>query len=301
MKTGPFEVTRVDRARSVDFVSYCKAHGSEHDDSYLPGDDFRSSADYPAFLLQHEGRTVGVACLIRTRRFADAKRGRLMIFHSTIGSSEAYSTLLDALVPHCEGLSYIYLFIPKQREAVRAIWESLGFFVERHSFVLKYDTGTIPVPRVPEGVVLTPFSPEDTQRIDACCDLVNQNFESVGGHVKIRPEDIVEMFESRFHLKGGIMLLEREDVPIGTLQIARDEEDASAATIEMLSVHSDYRRRGMALFMLRRGLAFARSRGFRDVLLSVNGENDAAITLYTGAGFRVIEVLICYGLDLPLQ
>jgi mycothiol synthase len=288
---------RVEPSNTDLFVEYSSRHGKDHDDSYLPNNDFPFGEDYPAYLLMSGESAVGAACLMRTKRLTAEGRGRFVIYHTVSGEKQHYAQLLQAFGPHLVDLSYVYLFIPSSRLGVRAAWEELGFAVERFSFVLKYEGAAVEAPELPPGFAIRPFSVADTADVVACTELTNINFAGMGGHVENHTEDILELFTDPSYVDDGIMLLTDNQHPVGTLQIARDEEDSSSAFVEMLSVHPDFRRRGLGRALLRKAISFAASRGFRDVYLSVNGENDTAVSLYVASGFAIVKELACYGLD----
>jgi ribosomal-protein-alanine N-acetyltransferase len=56
-----------------------------------------------------------------------------------------------------------------------------------------------------------------------------------------------------------------------------------------VAVHPDQRRRGVARALMHRALAFANERGARIVLLEVRRSNIAAIRLYEGLGFSLLN------------
>jgi hypothetical protein len=79
---GPGKVAR--------FVRYASVHGSEHDDSYLPGAEFRISSDQPSYVLLRDDIVIGAVSLMRTSRYRQAGRP-FSIFHTTEPSVRTYS------------------------------------------------------------------------------------------------------------------------------------------------------------------------------------------------------------------
>ncbi len=84
---------------------------------------------------------------------------------------------------------------------------------------------------------------------------------------------------------------------MGTVGIMRDTEDPHAAEVYGLGVDGGQRGRGLGRALLRYACAFAAGRGLDPVVLSVNAENDRALTLYLAEGFAVAEAVVCYALD----
>ena len=143
------------------FIRYAAEHGSEHDDSYLPGSGFEPSAEHPAYLLLREDGVIGAASLMRTPRYLEAGRSRFSIFHSTDPSAQAYSLLFGAIRRHFDGLRSVYLFLPESRAAAADAVRRLGFSVERYSYIMALRDLNPESLTVPEGYALHPIRPTD--------------------------------------------------------------------------------------------------------------------------------------------
>jgi ribosomal-protein-alanine N-acetyltransferase len=69
---------------------------------------------------------------------------------------------------------------------------------------------------------------------------------------------------------------------------------AEQAHIVTFAVHPDFRRRGMAIYLLRQIISFVMREGGESVILEVRKGNGAAVALYQKLGFMVIRTLPAY-------
>jgi GNAT superfamily N-acetyltransferase len=291
-------IVAVDQTNVADLIRYCAEHGSEHDDSYLPGPGFTPSAQQPSYLLVEDGAVVGAVSLMRTRRYEASRRARFAIFHAVSGSAAAYAGLFDAIRPHVDGLRGVYLFIPDDRRQAAAALEGLGFAVARYSFVL---VNRQPHPyevRFPAGFTVASLRPADAEGIRQFTRCVNENFAELAGHTDLSPGEVRGWFDEAGYLEQGIFLLRKDGEAAGTLCVMREYADSQTAEVIALSVARRYRGRGLGRRLLRFANAFAVRRGFSAVILSVNAENRSALCLYRSEGFDLVETVACYALDL---
>lgn len=279
------------------FVHYCLQHGPEHDDSYVPGPGFSPSPDQPSYLLIRNGDTVGTVSLLRTRRYAEAGRGRFAVLHSTLGSREAYSALLTAVRVDFEGLQGVYLFLPQTNKQTAGILAELGFQIERYSFVLINRAVRTVHLQMPNGLSIRSLQASDSQGIDRFAECVNASFSGLAGHMDLAAEEVKAWFLDRGYLEKGVCLLQEGDLPVGTISISREYGDERIAEIGALGVIESHRGRGFGRLLLRYGLDFSLRGGFESVILSVNAENRSALKLYESEGFEVIETVVCFNLD----
>ncbi|MHB1354478.1 MAG: GNAT family N-acetyltransferase [Anaerolineae bacterium] len=292
------EIVSLDASNVAAFVAYCRQHAVEHDDSFVADTALLPSDDYPGSMLLHNGDVVGAVCLIRTTAFREARKGRFLIFHTTQPGSEPYAMLLQSILPATHDLDMIYGFIPQTRQATGRIWEQFGLFIERRSYILRYDDPNTPEPSLPGGFVCQPVQPADDKAIASFCDLINLNFADLAGHVDSSPDDIKELLPDPIYLSDGIMLLYDENRPVGTLALSIESSTPDTAFIEMFSLLPEYRGRGLGRALLREGVRIARARGYATIDLSVNAENDAAVRLYISERFRQTQVMLCYRLNM---
>jgi len=291
-------IQRVDRSLLKPLIDYCLAHGPVHDDSFLPGRDFRITAQYPAYLLWKDRQIVGAVVLMRTRRYLQIHKGRFSIFHSILDSRDAYTALLDAIRPHFRNLRSVFLFIPEIKHSTAAILCKLNFQIERYSYVLE-NKDTIPSEvQFPQGYSVHPLVVSDKLGIAQFAQCVNESFAELAGHTESTPKDIRTWFDDDCYLEGGLCLLMHEEQPVGTISIMTEREDPNSVEVMALGIIPAYRGKGLGRSLLRYARAFALTQGLHPIVLSVNAENEKALALYKVEGFETIDTMICYALDL---
>lgn len=287
-------VESVDTDNVARFIRYATDHGSEHDDSYLPGPGFMPSPGFPSYILLQDDAVIGAASLMRTPRYVEAGRSRFSIFHSIEPSPQTYSLLFNAIRRHFDGLRSVYLFIPEARRASAQAVRQLGFAVERYSFVMVLKEPKPAGLVVPEGLTLRPIRPEDRSSVQLFADAVNASFDGLAGHLPMPPDGLRDWFSEEAYLEDGIALLLHRDRPVGTVCVMREYEDRNAGDISALTVGKGNRRQGLGRLLLRHAVCFAVWRGLQPVYLSLNAENDSALHLYRSEGFVVMDTVVCY-------
>lgn len=174
-------------------------------------------------------------------------------------------------------------------------WDSLSKGIH---LSLNYEVNALPSIHVPDSYSFSAVSKSDSKKITEYCAQLNLNFLNIKGHTETKEQDIIELFRTPTYMPNGLMLLEYKKRPIGTLYVCRDEDDLHSANIEMLSVHPEYRHRGLGRLLLRKAIQFAFSNKLNKIYLSVNAESESAVSLYLSEGFESEEVAVCYGLHL---
>lgn len=206
--------------------------------------------------------------------------------------------LFEAIRAHFQDIDYVYGFLPEEKVNARRCWESLGFTIERFSYVLTYRAQDTPEVRVPEGYDLVSLQRTDKMSLHEFCTLWNRNYAGTPGAMGATPEYLLSTFDESLYLPDGTLLLRHGDRPVGTVHVCRDEQDAQAAFVDMVSVHPDYRGQGLGRLLLRSAIQVARQNGLYPVSLSVNAENESAVELYLSEGFVKDTVMVCYRLNI---
>jgi mycothiol synthase len=284
---------RVGQTNQNRFIEYCAKYGGEHDESYLPGDDFVVSSDQPSYLLLDDGRAVGAVSLIRTESYVEARKGRFAVFHALDGSRVAYTRLYQAIGGHLSGLDKVYMFIPRERAQVATVLSELGFHPERFSYVLYSPKLEKRPVDLEEGYRISAVGADDGDAIEAFAKVRNQSFGDSAGYVKVTSSEVRSWVEEGTYVRGGISMLYEGEVPIGTI-CCFQEEDSDCGVIENLSVAAEYRGRGLGRQLLRYGINAAVEDGLTTMYLSVSGENDSAMGLYLSEGFELERTVVCY-------
>jgi mycothiol synthase len=274
-------------------LSNTVSYGGEHDESYLPGDDFIFSSDQPSYVLIEGDSVVGAVSLIRTQSHVDAKKGRFSVFHSIVSSVSRYSRLYQAICRHFDGLDKVYLFIPREKQDVAIVLAELGFRSERLSFVLSLPKVQERQIELEDGFNITSVSKGDRAGIEAFVEVMDRNFRGSSGYVEITADEVKSWFDEDTYVENGVTLLYSGDIPIGTGCLFR-EDGSDSGVIEFLSVREGFRGRGLGRRLLRHEINLATTNGLTSIYLSVNGENDLALGLYLSEGFKLEKTVVCY-------
>ena len=292
------KVMSLEKERVSDFVTYCKKHRREIDDSYLYDSDleeFEVSDENPTYILTSDQDViVGAASLVLDDYHKRGKRARFRIFHSEIEEIRHYQMLLQALLRHTSDLDKIFLFIPVANKKLTEMIEGLKFSVERFSFVLVREDLEVPEVHFPEGYELRPFLPGEDE--ENWRQVRNAAFSTLkGSETPITTEGVAELLTHQDYIEGGMMILFHQGNPVGVIRGADDEyENAPIMNIGPVAIIPEYQGRGLGGTLLRASLQFARKKGYKRTILCVNGENDRAKALYIQAGFKQVEAVACY-------
>lgn len=306
MKTS--EAIPVGPGNLSSFLDYCATHGKEHDESFLPGPDFRPGPETPAFILaRDDGKVEGAASLLLGGSWGRAGRGRFAILHAegaggsgssggAGGARDAYRNLLLASARAAEGrVRELYLFLPETAAGTLAALEALGFSRERVVYGMEAPILSDMRPIAPAGWTLEAVKAEDERAVMEFVEVRNRNFKEVLGAHDASAEDVRDMLRSDSALPGGLLLLrDRDGVAHGTLFLDRDDEEG-VLFVGTVTVDREVRGRGLGRHLIRTALAFGAERGFSKAFLSVNALNRSALSLYEGEGFVLERALVCLG------
>ncbi len=284
------------------FISYCKSHRKEVDDSFLYDEDlgrFKLGEENPTYLLiDKDENIIGVASLIIDEYNKKCKKGRFRIFHSITNNLEYYREMLREILKHTEEINKIFVFVKEEEKGIINILNSLNFCIERYSFLLKRDVEPIGETIFPEGFNLKTF--EFNRDEEHWCEVRNAGFAKLKGSETPRtPEMISEMQYDRGLLPGGMKILYNLDEPVGIVGVSKEiEEDIEYAFIHSLAVKPEYQGKALGKNLLRAALYHGKTLNIDRGMLTVNGENDKALSLYLKEGFYKDEVVICYNYDI---
>ncbi|MEQ2527854.1 GNAT family N-acetyltransferase [Robertmurraya yapensis] len=290
--------------RLGDFVEYCRMHRAKLDHSFLYDEDlndFEPNAENPAYIISNsQGEIIAAVSLILDDYNRRGKKARFRIFHSAVNDVACYQMLWQALFPHTIGLEKVFLFIPNENAILIEFIKKLNFTVERYAYLLLREDLEIPGLRLPADYSIRSFRPGVDEA--KWCVVRNAGFAQLqGSETPITPEMISEMISKEGYVEGGMMILFHQDRPVGIVNGEADEyEDVPALHIAQLAIIPEYQGRGFGRMLLRAALHFAKENGFKRTTLSVNGENERAISLYIQEDFKQAEAFTCYQYDLQL-
>lgn len=289
------KVSYLEEQRIGDFIDYCNRYCKEHDESFLPDKGFKPDEENPTYiLLDDKDAIIGTVSLIVTHGFKSSRRGRFRIMHTTQRSLEAYRMLLDAILEHTKDIDNIYLFIQENRkDDVGRILESLDFAVQRYAWHLERPCQGGAAPDFPAGYELRPLRWDEDEPIWQRINSIT--FAKLAGHVDMTVDDVKKLRSEETHLDSGMLLLWKDDEPVGTIRITKELENGGhIAFVSAVGVLPEHQGKGLATNMIRAALAYGKNLGLRKSGLSVNAENDRAANIYLREGYEKIETFICY-------
>jgi mycothiol synthase len=291
-------VVSLETERVSDFIAYCKKHRSEVDDSYLYDSDlleFEIRDENPTYLaINQKDEIIGVASLVIDDYHRRGKRARFRIFHCKTQDIQCYQQLLEAVLKHTAGLDKVFLFIPVVNSKLIEMVEGLKFSVERNAFLLVREDLDVPEIHLPEGYELRAFRPGQDE--NNWLTVRNAAFSTLkGSETPLTTEGVKKLLTDDDYLEGGMMILFDKEKPVGVIRGAHDEYDgAPIMNIGPIAILPEYQGLGLGRSLLRASLGFAKEKGYKSTILSVNGENARAQALYIQEGFKQVEAVVCY-------
>ncbi|MED3562042.1 GNAT family N-acetyltransferase [Bacillus xiapuensis] len=290
-------VEKLNNENVRDFVEYCKKHRSELDDSFLYDEnlmEFKPNKENPTYIVTNKlGKIIAAASLMIDDYNQRGRKARFRIFYSSKKSLECYRLLIKAMLPHTNNLDKIFLFIPLKNKQLLKSVEQLGFTIERYTFLMVREETDVPDVIFPKEYILKTFRTNQDEEI--WCEVRNAAFANLkGNETPIRPEDVWEMVSSGNFLEGGMKILFHKEKPVGVVRGTIEEHnDEPIMNIGPLAILPEYQGKGLGRLILRASLHFAKENFYKKVILSVNGENEGAKSLYTKEGFKEVEAYAC--------
>jgi mycothiol synthase len=291
-------VVWLEKERVSDFVAYCKKHRSEVDDSYLYDFELREFAvddENPTYLALNElDEIIGTASLVMDDYHKRGKRARFRIFHCETQDIQCYQQLLGSVLKHATDLEKVFLFIPVVNKKLIEMIEGLNFSVERYAFLLVREDLDVPDLELADGYELRTFRPGQDE--ENWLTVRNAAFSTLkGSETPLTTEGVTKLLTDDDYLEGGMMILFHQEKPVGVIRGAQDEYDeAPIMNIGPVAILPEYQGRGLGRSLLRSSLRFAKEKGYKRTILSVNGENDRAQALYIQEGFKQVEAVVCF-------
>lgn len=191
------------------------------------------------------------------------------------------SALLDAALALCRdrGCPTALLVVPRASAGGAALAQRRGAVLDHSEHALVLRTEPPSGPRDPR-LRLRRATPVD---VDVVAGLLRAGFGS-------SPAGLAGLLASP---SERTLLIELGDVPVGTLRVSREGEDAG---VHGFVVHPGEQGRGVGRDVLRRVCQELRSEGARRVCLEVAVDNDRALGLYTSLGFGRVATEDYYAL-----
>ncbi|WP_409293013.1 GNAT family N-acetyltransferase [Peribacillus sp. SCS-37] len=296
------KIEYLSQARVPDFIEFCKKHRDEVDDSFLYEEDlknFQPHADNPTYIVtNNEADVIAVISLIMDSYMIRGKKGRFRIFHSAEPDLHIYKMMLESIKTHTTGINSVFLFIQEDKHAVRDLFESMQFDIERCAYFLTRDAIDSAPPVLPNDCQFKTF--EFNKDEADYLHVRNTGFSALkGSETPLSAEEVVSMKEKEDYLEGGIFLLYHQEKPIGLVRSSRDVyQNEAVLSIGPLALIPEYQGQGLGRQLLRKALEFGKRSGYPKAVLSANVDNERAVRLYLKEGFKKEESVICYRYDL---
>ncbi|WP_075619818.1 GNAT family N-acetyltransferase [Paenisporosarcina indica] len=285
--------------RVADFISYCKKHKQEVDDSFLYDEDLKDfvpNVDNPTYIISNQhGEIIAAASLIIEDYFRRGSKARFRIFHSELEEIACYDMLMKQILKHTGGLDKVFLFVQLTNGALKKFMEELNFTVERYTFVVVREEMDVPPYTLPEGYEIMTFRQGMDER--TWCEVRNAGFAKLlGSETPLIQADVERMLSSEEHIEEGMLILYEKERPVGVVRGSQEDDFESTPIMNFgpLAIIPEYEGKGLGRILLRASLHFAKKKNYAKTILSVNGENERAKALYLQEGFKQVEGVICY-------
>lgn len=208
----------------------------------------------------------------------------------------------DALVGWCEGRAsgdardgaFLRSYVREREAATVSAFERRGYERIRSSFRMLLDLDDEPAPpEWPEGIaVRTIGEAEDRALYEADQECFADHWE----HVEEPYDEWLHWTLGREGFDRSLVFVAADGDAIAGYALCRPSEaEPDTGWVDRLGVRRSWRKRGIALALLRHGFREFRNRGFRRAGLGVDAENlTGAVRLYERAGMRVARRSDCY-------
>lgn len=205
--------------------------------------------------------------------------------------------LLEAGLKCGVGLRAERLHVPvaERDTASQGFIEKRGFALVRRQHQMGLTQCDNVPPPMPSGFVVGHFVPGDEESL---CALQNLAFAEHWGFCPNTVEEVRYMVNVVCPPAEGVLFISSEGRRVGYCWTARHPTDKRRGLIHMMGVDPDYRGLGLGRAVLLAGIEYLRSRGAKEIGLTVDCENLAALALYQSAGFSRTGATLWYEREL---
>jgi mycothiol synthase len=179
--------------------------------------------------------------------------------------------------------------------AAASLAQSLGWMRVRELLQMRLPRDhPIADPAYPPGVTVRTFSPGQDEP-----EWVEQNAAAFRGHPeqgRMTVDDLRQRERQSWFDPAGFFLAVRDGELVGShwTKVHAEADDSPAlGEVYVVGVRPDAQGGGLGKALTLTGLHYLRDRGL-DVLLYVDGDNDAAVAVYTKIGFEVSKTDVMY-------
>lgn len=217
---------------------------------------------------------------------------RRSLFDATVAGQEAHMRAWADDVEHARFRAYASHPGPDRPPSGEAAWlEEHGYAAtEWEASLVRPHLDDIPERTLPEGVELRPVTPEQIRPI---LEAHHEAFRGEWDFKEATENDYAEMIDDPHRDESLWKIAWVGDTVVGQVKsYINPDENAARGYLrgytEYISVHRDWRNRGIAGALLAMSLAELRDRGMSEAALGVDTNNPGgAFQLYTGLGFEL--------------
>jgi mycothiol synthase len=215
--------------------------------------------------------------------------------HPRVGDGRAAKAVLEALIPRALELAptpvVLRSWVPRGEENVKAMFEREGFEIMRHSFRMEVDlSAELPEPGWPANVAVRTF--ERGRDEHTVFDVQNEGFADMWEYTPDPYEEWLHFMTTVEDFDPSLWFLAEESGEVAGICLCRPHEpgDPDLGWIRVLCVRPRWRRRGIAIALLRHAFRELRGRGRLRAGLGVDAASTTgALELYERAGMRVVR------------
>lgn len=218
----------------------------------------------------------GLLAVVRIGVVAEARRrgvGRALLESSVEG--------LRSAAPECRLVS---LGATLPNDGAGAFADRMGFLPVRRFWLMERRDHSIPPPEWPSGTSVEPF--RGRRELSRWVDVFNRSWREHWHGVLAREADFSRQLESGAVSADGMHFARAGDADVGFVRLTLHE---SRGEIAVVGVIPEWRRRGLGQALLRFGGRWLLDHGARRVTLTVDGENERALSLYRKERYEVVE------------
>lgn len=240
-------------------------------------------------LAEEDGRVVGYG-----DRWREAERDRSWLdVRVPAGRTDVGAALLAELerraAPDVDPGALSMGYAASVDETMRSVFEAAGYESIRASYRMSIALDAPSPPEWPEGITVGTFRPEDEAHVHAA------HQESFRDHWEHKDETIEEwrkwmIASPQFDPTLWFVARDAGEVVGISLCTVHSSGDPEHGFCRVLAVRRPWRRRGLALALLRHSFVEMQRRGMRRGSLGVDAENlSGAVALYERAGMSVVR------------
>lgn len=173
--------------------------------------------------------------------------------------------------------------------AARGFAAAAGLRPARELLKMQAELADVPPGRLPTGVVVRGFRPEDEA---AVLDINARAFAHHPEQGAMDHDDFTARTREPWYRPEDLLVAERDGRPVGFHWTKREGE--GLWEVYVIGVDPDVHGGGIGKALLRAGLHHMAAAGGRRVVLYVEGDQDVAVGLYRAHGFRTVHKDVMY-------